>query len=136
MIIRLYSTEFVKLYYNNQNMKWYLCKYCNVNVTSDKRPSSLNCSINKTHYWSELCDVGPTYYYCYKCNTLIRGPIERKPSSLNCPGGSNTNHVWTKLGNIGLINYQCHVCGTFLKCDKLPSSFGCKNNSMHKWRKI
>ena len=118
-------------------MKWYLCKYCNSTpVRAEQKPSGMGCPAHGTHFWNELCEVGFTNYYCYKCGTLIQGPDMRKPSNLACPSGQNALHMWYNLGKIGLLHYQCKVCGLLISCDRLPTSFGCKNNSKHLWNKL
>jgi len=74
-------------------MKNYQCKKCATHLTSQSRPSGLNCPAGGNHQWTDLGAVGNDNYQCKKCSLLVKSKI--RPSGLNCPSGGS--HQWSKL---------------------------------------
>jgi uncharacterized protein YraI len=74
-------------------LRWYHCKNCNIKIEAGKQPTSLNCSAETFHKWTDLGEVGNQAYSCQNCGTTVY--TTKQPTSLNC--SRNTFHKWTKL---------------------------------------
>lgn len=85
------STPTYKLKVNP--LRWYHCKNCNIKIEAGKQPTSLNCSADTFHRWTDLGSVGNQAYSCKNCGTTVY--TEKQPTSLNC--SRDTFHRWTKL---------------------------------------
>lgn len=74
-------------------LHWYHCKNCNIKIEAGKQPTSLNCSAESFHRWTDLGEVGNQAYSCKNCGTTVY--TNKQPTSLNC--SRDTFHRWTKL---------------------------------------
>lgn len=74
-------------------LRWYHCKNCNIKIEAGKQPTSLNCSRETFHKWTDLGEVGNQAYSCKNCGTTVY--TTKQPTSLNC--SRDTFHKWTKL---------------------------------------
>jgi uncharacterized protein YgiM (DUF1202 family) len=74
-------------------LRWYHCKNCNIKIEAGKQPTSLNCSKETFHKWTDLGEVGNQAYSCKNCGTTVY--TTKQPTSLNC--SRDTFHKWTKL---------------------------------------
>jgi len=72
---------------------WYNCKYCNILVQTNSKPSESGCSINTYHQWYQLGEFGNKNYNCKYCNILVQ--TNSKPSGSGC--SINTYHQWNEL---------------------------------------
>lgn len=74
-------------------LRWYHCKNCNIKIEAGKQPTSVNCSSETFHQWTDLGEVGNQAYSCKNCGTTVY--TTKQPTSVNC--SRDTFHKWTKL---------------------------------------
>ena len=74
-------------------LRWYHCKNCNIKIEAGKQPTSMNCSGETFHRWTDLGEVGNQAFSCKNCGTTVY--TTKQPTSMNCARA--TFHKWTKL---------------------------------------
>ena len=74
-------------------LRWYNCKNCNIKIETSKQPTSLNCSGDTFHKWTDLGEAGNQAHSCKNCGTTVY--TTKQPTSINC--SRDTFHKWTKL---------------------------------------
>lgn len=112
---------------------------CGLLTCNNNTPKSYHCSVNKTHTWIKLIELGPTNYICKRCGTIVQGV--KTPYDGYCNNGTHfTTHQWFPLGTVGIpphiLNYKCLYCGSKISSLKAPLGQGCPSSSNHKWIRI
>jgi len=70
------------------------CKNCKEIEIRPNPPESKGCSNAKSHYWTNLGEIGNKKFICEKCGTNVS--LKSKPNIMGCPNSANT-HKWIEL---------------------------------------
>lgn len=72
---------------------WWCCRDCHTLVKTSRKPSSLYCSVKKSHTWYDLGELGEKTFICRNCNIQVW--TTRRPTVLYCT--ENGSHNWNEM---------------------------------------